>query len=193
MRPEIIIVGAGGHAKVVVDAILETGELEIRGLIDKDQKKKSVREIPVLGDDTLLPELFEQGVRYAFVAVGSIGNTEVREKIYQSLKKIGYELPVIVHPAAYVADNVISGEGTFVSAGAVVNPGTTLGKNVIVNTRSSIDHDCVLGDFVHVAPGAVLGGDVTLGDRTHVGMGAVVIQGANLKAGTFIKAGQVTR
>ncbi|NQT95551.1 MAG: acetyltransferase [Candidatus Omnitrophica bacterium] len=190
MADKIILVGGGGHCKVVIDAIQKSGSFEIYGIADSSlPKDETVLGIKVLGDDTILEELLKDGIKYAFISVGSIGNCGVRKKIYENLKDIGFELPVIIHPNAVKASDVETGEGTFVAAGAVINPGTKIGKNVIINTRSSVDHDCAIGDFVHIAPGAILSGGVKVGDEAHIGTGAKVIQSLEIGKRAFICAG----
>lgn len=190
MKNKIILVGGGGHCKVIIDAIESAGKFKIYGIIDSSLPRgTAVLNIEVLGKDDMLPQLFKKGIGYAFISVGSVGNTETRNKIYKNLKDIGFDLPVIVHPKAIVSKYVEFGEGAFVAAGAVINAGTKIGNNVIVNTLSSVDHDCEIGDFVHIAPGATLSGGVKVGDCVHVGVGARIVQCLNIKENSFIKAG----
>ncbi|MFH1791015.1 MAG: acetyltransferase [Candidatus Omnitrophota bacterium] len=188
----IVIVGGGGHAKVVIDAARKQGGFRIAGVADPSLKKgSSIMGAPALGGDSVLPAVLARGVKYAFVGVGSVGDTGPRKKIYNALKRIGFNIPVIVHPASVIADDVELGDGTFVAAGAVINPGTRTGKNVIINTCASVDHDCALGDFAHIAPNAVLSGGVRIGEDTHVGVGATVIQNIAVGKRCLIKAGAV--
>jgi N,N'-diacetyllegionaminate synthase len=188
-RKKMILAGGGGHGKVVINAVRLGCEYEIIGIVDQIPAGNKIEDIPVLGNDDKLHSIFDQGVRHAFIGVGSVGDYTIRERIFKLLKEIGYELPVIVHPDAVVAESVIMGEGTFVAAGAIINPGVRLGRNVIINTRASVDHDCSIGDFVHIAPGAVLSGQVTIGPGTHVGTGANVIQGISIGRDSMIGAG----
>jgi|SRR3989338_1307293 len=190
MENKIILVGGGGHCKVVMDAIESSGEFNIYGITDPSLPMgTSVLNRKVLGGDDILPELFRKGIKHAFIGVGSIGNCDIRKKIYNNLKDIGFRLPSIIHPKAIVSKHVEIGEGSFIAAGAVINAGTKIGKNAIINTSSSIDHDCEIGDFVHVAPGAILSGGVKVGGNTHIGVGAKVIQYLAIKENSFIKAG----
>lgn len=188
-KQKLIIIGGGGHAKVIIDAILAGGEYDVQGIIDqKLETGTKVLGVSVLGTDEILPELYKKGIKNAFIGVGSIGDCTARRKIYEKLKNIGFDLPVIVHPKAVVARDVEFCEGTFVAASATINPGTKIGKNVIINTSSSIDHDCNIGDFVHIAPGAILCGTVTIGEGTHVGIGANIIQSIDIGKNCFITA-----
>lgn len=193
MKEKILLIGGGGHAKVVIDAIKCSGKYEICGIADAKLKAgNSVLGVKVIGGDDMLDRIFKDGVRNAFVAIGSIGDERsvgVRISIAANLKKIGFNLPAIVHPRAIVAEDVSLGEGTFVAAGAVINPGTKIGRNAIINTNSSVDHDCIIGNFVHIAPGATLSGGVKVGDEAHVGTGANITQGVSIEQETLVRAG----
>ncbi len=196
MKKKIVLIGGGGHCKVVIDAINLTGEFDIYGIVDPALKKTDkVSGVAVLGKDDMLSDIFKEGIKCAFITVGSVGNCEIRKKIYKNLKDIGFNLPVIAHPKSVIASDVISsiGEGTFIAAGAVINPGTKIGKNAIINTRASVDHDCIIGDFVHVAPGATLSGAVKVGDETHIGTGANIIQCITIGKNCVIGAGTTVR
>lgn len=191
---KIVLVGGGGHAKVVIDAIKESKGFSIYGIVDNGLKKgSSVSGIKVVGKDDVLPSIFKRGIRYAFTTVGSIGNCDIRKKIYRHLKRIGFELPVIMHPKAVVSKNVSFGEGAFVAGRVVINPATHIGKNAIINTASSVDHDCVIGDFVHIAPGVTLSGGIEVGDETHIGTGANIIQYIKIGKRCMIGAGTTVR
>ena len=194
MKEKIVVVGGGGHAKVVIDAAKKARKIPICGIVDgKLRKGISVMGVRVLGDDAALRDLFENGVRKAFIGVGSVGNSDVRKNIYRNLKKIGFILPVIKHPSAVVAASVKVGEGAFIAAGTVINPCVKIGKNAIINTRASIDHDCRLGDFVHVAPGVTISGAVSVGEETHIGTGANIINNVKIGKKCIIAAGETVR
>lgn len=191
---KIVLVGGGGHVKVVIDAVKKSKKFSIYGITDPCLRAgESVLNIRVIGKDDILPKLFKRGIKNAFISVGSVGNCDIRKKIYINLRRIGFELPIIMHPSAVVAEDVELGEGTFVAAGAVINPGTKVGRNAIINTSSSIDHDCTIGNFVHVAPGATLSGGVKVGDETHIGTGAKVVQSLKIGKNCLIGAGVTVR
>jgi len=193
-KKRLVLVGGGGHAKVVIDAIREAGFYEICGIVDPALKKGTrVLGVKVLGGDKTLPEIFKNGIRHAFIGVGSIGDFHIREDIYKHIKAIGFKLPVVTHPKSVVAKGVYIGEGTFIAARAVVNTGTWIGRNVIINTSSSVDHDCTIEGFAHIAPGAVLSGGVKVGYGTHIGTGAKVIQNVTIGRECMIGSGEVIR
>jgi acetyltransferase EpsM len=135
-----------------------------------------------------LASLREAIAPYIFIA---IGNCPVRSKLAQAAEAAGLELVTVIHPRAVIAMEATLGRGTFVAAGAVINPGTTLGCNVIVNTCASVDHDCHIGEGVHLAPGSRLAGGVTVGARTWIGLNACVIQGRTIGRDSMIGAGAV--
>jgi len=192
MKEKIVLVGGGGHCKVVIDAIINAGEYEIEGIVDpRLSTEDEILGVPVLGNDDILPELYKKGVKNAFISVGSIGDCTMRKELFGKVKDIGFNFPVIIHPRAVIGRGVDIDEGTFAAASATVNPGTKIGKNVILNTSSSIDHDCEIGDFVHVAPGVTLCGGVKVGSETHIGAGANVVQYKSIGKRCFVKAGTV--
>ena len=190
----IVLIGGGGHCGVVIDVLNKCKELAIYGIVDsKLTKDDSLLGYPVIGGDDILPKLFTAGIRKAFIAVGSVGNCDVRKRIYDNLNKIGFEMPAIVHPQAIVAQDVIIGKGVFIAAGAVIGPRVKIGNNAIINTSSSIDHDCCISDFVHIAPGVTLCGGVKVGQETHIGVGAKVVQYINIGNNCMIKAGVIVK
>lgn len=190
MKKKIVLVGGGGHCKVIIDATRKQKEFSIYGITDsKLRKGTEILGVPVLGKDDMLREVFKKGIKYAFISVGSIGNCSIRKRIDEKLHQIGFKLPVIIHSKAIVAKDVEIAEGTFVAAGAVINPGTKIGRNSIINTSASVDHDCEISDFVHIAPGVTLSGGVKVGSETHIGTGANIIQCVKIGRGCMVKAG----
>lgn len=164
MPEKVIIIGAGGHAKVVADVILSGGD-EVAGFLD-DFVTGSVMGLPVLGK---VEDIDDFAAEYRFII--GIGSNEVRRRIARANSLRWH---TAVHPRAVVADSAVIGEGSVVMAGAVVNPCAVVGRHCIVNTLADVEHDNVLGDFVHISPGAVLCGTVKVGELTHIGAGAVV-------------------
>jgi sugar O-acyltransferase (sialic acid O-acetyltransferase NeuD family) len=174
----LIIIGAGGHSRVLVDLAEKQGRYRVVGLLDDRQGMRgtTILGYPVLGGREILER--DDAPAHAIVAIGAAG---ARAAWQEHLEARGLQLAVLVHPSAQVGRDVRLGAGTVLMAGAIVNSGSRLGRGVIVNTGASIDHDCEIGDFVHVAPGARLAGGVRVGDRAHIGIGACVIQ--NLRVG----------
>ena len=185
-----IVIGGGGHARVVMDALLLLG-FEIQGFTDIIPKQISLhgKKITYLGtDETYLEGPSKKDIQLVN-GIGSVGNPENRRGIFKRFKQAGYSFLTVIHPSAVVARDVTFGEGVQVMAGAIIQTGCKTGNNVIINTRASVDHDCVIGDHVHIAPGAVLSGNVTVDENTHIGTGASIVQGIRIPAETLVKAG----
>lgn len=178
---KLIIIGASGHGRVVVDIAKRNGYEDIV-FLDNDNSISSCSGYPVLGKVDMLSELEGD----LFVA---IGNANVRKSLME--KNSNRIFPILIHPTAVIADDVVIGEGSVVMAGAVINPGALLGKGIIVNTSSSIDHDCALSDYVHVSVGAHLAGTVTVGEKTWIGAGAIVSNNISICSECTIGAGAV--
>jgi len=189
MNLPLIILGAGGHAKVLIDALRGA---EIRGLTDpgSDRAGQQVLGVPWLGADDVLSSHPPDAVQL----VNGLGTVRVaprRRALFELCKAKGYRFATVVHASAVIASDVDLAEGTQVMAGAVVQAGSQIGENTIINTGAVVDHDCRVGRHVHIASGAVLSGYVDVGDRVHIGAGATVIQGIRIGAGCLIGAGAV--
>ncbi len=195
-RPDpvrVIGLGAGGHAKVVLETLAAMGGFEVVGLLDPRRElwQTVVLGVPVLGDDDLLASHYASGVRHAFIGLGSGADMRARAGLFDFARAAGVELVDAVHPAAVVSPSAVTGPGLTAFAAAVVNADARLGTDVIVNTGAIVEHDCRLGDHVHVATGARLASGVELEDGVHVGAGATVIQGLTVGAGSVVGAGAV--
>jgi UDP-perosamine 4-acetyltransferase len=191
MTKPVVILGGGGHARVVIDALRCAGYV-IAGVIDpKDDVEETLPDdITWLGKDLSRARPGEVQVA---IGVGSIdvGAKNPRPMVFNEAKSAGFELLSFRHPSAIVAGDVELGEGAQIMAGAILQPGVRLGVNCIVNTGVRLDHDCWIGDHVHIAPGAVLSGTVAVGDGCHLGTGAVVIQNIRIGAEAMIAAGAI--
>ena len=180
----IVILGAGGHARVVADACSSAGR-SVAGFLGPEGNTAAGLH---LGGDERLEDTAFLG-DHEFVV--GMGDQQRRADLSRRLLERGASLATVVHAAAIVAPNVSLGPGTVVFAGAVVNPGSVLGGWVIVNTNATVDHDARLADGVHVCPGAVLAGDVTCGESSCIGTGASVIRGIEIGARAVVGAGAV--
>lgn len=191
MTRPVIVIGGGGHASVVIDA-LALGNARLLGLVDPALAGREglVHGIALLGGDEALEEQDPAKVILAN-GIGSTRNTRLRTKIFLRLKEAGFVFTPVVHPAAIIAPSAILAEGAQVMAGAVVQPGAVIGADALVNTRASVDHDCRIGAHCHIAPGVTLSGGVTLGEGVHVGSGAVIIQGITIGEGALVAAGAI--
>lgn len=190
MKEKIVIIGMGGHAHSVIDSILSNGKYEIAGYVDKVDHG-SYLGIGYLGNDDKLLDIYSKGITNAIVTIGFIGKSSVRNVIYNELKKIGYNLPVVTDKTAIIANNVNIDEGTFVGKCAIVNANSSIGKMCIINSKAIIEHDSVIGDFSHIAVSACLCGEVKVGSDSFVGANSTIVQCLNIGSGVFIGAGML--
>ena len=174
MDNKVIIIGAGGHAKVVADAVRMSGAT-VLGFLDDNASKQGqpFARATVLGDVASYKQYADEA---AFII--AIGSSEIRKKISEQLE--GVRWYTAIHPSAVIADDVVLGEGTFVGALSVISPDSKIGKHSILNTRSVVEHDCAVGDFTHVAPAATLCGDSSVGDLCWIGAGSTLINGLSV-------------
>ncbi len=184
--PPVVVIGAGGHAKVVVELIRAQGHYEVVGCTDHAPDRGNVVGAPILGSDNILPDLYAQGVRHCFIA---LGDNALRRRVAGRVIELGFELVNAISPRATVSPTVCLGRGVAVMAGAVINADATVGDLAIVNTRAAVDHDCQIGEAAHVAPRATLAGGVCVGPLAFVGAGATIIPGINVGESTVIGAG----
>lgn len=191
MSLPLLIIGAGGHGRVVADLIGASGR-ELLGFLDGDAALHggSVNGFKVLGGDDELARFPPEKVRLAN-GVGAVSSLDPRARIFTLLSAAGYRFEPLVHPRAIVAASASIADGAQIMAGAVVQSGAQIAENVIVNTAAIVDHDCRIGRHAHVAPGAILCGNVDVGEGCYVGAGSTIIQGIKLGAGAFIGAGSV--
>lgn len=190
-KASLVLVGAGGHAKVLADLVAAEGKRALAGAVDPNPAGRAARSsgLNILGDDDALPRLLAKGVTQAAVAVGSIGDTSARARLRRRLLVLGFETPALVHPTAIVSPSATIAPGAQVMAGVIINSGASVGAGAVVNTGAIIEHDCALGEDCFVGPGAALGGDVVVGAGAFVGLGASVRQGAEIGARARVGAG----
>ncbi|MFJ7927798.1 acetyltransferase [Peribacillus sp. NPDC096448] len=183
----LLILGAGGHGKVVSEIALLSKGWDSIAFLDNRKNIKNASGIPVIGefDDY---SLFINKYKYAFVA---IGDNKLRSLWIEILSREGFIIPVLVHPYSSISKTSILGEGTVVMAGAVINADTHIGKGCIINTSSTIDHDCRLSHGVHVSPGVNIGGTVTIGEYTWVCIGSSVINNISIGSNVVLAAGAI--
>lgn len=190
---QVVGLGAGGHAKVVIEILWLIAGYELVGLLDPKEELwgTDVAGVAVLGNDSLLPELYNQGVRWAFIGLGTIADTRPRVQLYERARQQGFQIVRAIHPQAVIAPSVEMGHGPTIMATAVISTDARLGDNVIVNTGGIIEHDCVIGDHVHIATGARLGSTVHVAEGTHIGLGASIRQCIHIGRNAVVGAGAV--
>lgn len=188
-----VILGGGGHAKVLIDALQMSGAAIPRAVLDPDPSRwgQSLWGVPILGGDDLLPELKGRGIGYFTVGLGSVGDSQPRKRLFDLGVSFHLKPLSVIHPSAVFSRRVKMGEGSQIFPGSVVNAGAALGVNVIINSGAVVEHDCVVGDHVHVATGAHLAGAVRIGAGAHIGIGATVKQGIAIGESAVVGAGAV--
>ena len=185
-RPAILVLGAGGHGKAVLDLLMAHGGWRIAGVVDGAPRVAAVLGVPVLGDESAFAGLLAAGVAAAHPA---IGDNAQRIAAAARLLAAGFALPALVHPAAIIGHGATLGEGVAVLARAVIGPEARIARLALVNTGAIVEHDCDIGEAAHIAPGAVLAGGVRIGPGAMVGAGAVIRPGVAVGAGAIIGAG----
>jgi UDP-perosamine 4-acetyltransferase len=190
MNRPVIILGSGGHARVLLDTLL-LQPVEVIGLADPCLSRGGkLLGVNILGGDEAVLGYSPDEVELVN-GLGSIGDTAPRKFLYEKFKEKGYCFARVIHPSAVIAGDLRLGEGVQIMAGVVIQPGSSIGSNAIINTRASVDHDCVVGDHAHLAPGVTLSGGVRVGNEAHLGTGAVVIQGIRIGERSTVGAGAV--
>lgn len=186
MSNKLIIIGAGGHGKVVADIAIKLNKWESIMFLDDDESIKKSVGIEVIGKTNTA---FQNDGEFDFFV--AIGNNNIRERIQEKLLNQRLNLVSLIHPSAVLATDVEIGTGTAVMAGVVINSSTRIGKGCIVNTCSSLDHDNVLNDYSHVSPGVTIAGHVSIGNRTWLGIGSVVSNNVTICSDCIVGAGAV--
>lgn len=185
---KIIIIGGGGHAKVLIDC-LQYNNKEIFGIIDPHlEKGDRINGLNVLGGDEFLDNINPNNT-ILVNAIGSTGKNTLRKKIFQHYKKRNFCFSQIFHPSITIASDVSFSEGTQVMAGVIIQPGVRISENTLINTKVSIDHDCYIGEHCHLAPGVTISGGVKIGNNVHIGTGSSIIEGVNIGNNVVIGAG----
>lgn len=189
MKRQIIVLGAGGHAKSCLDVIESTGKFEVLGLVEKDGEiGQSKFGYKVLGVDSEITK-FRELTDSIFIAIGGISNLKNRAEIYNKLKADGFQIQTIVSPSAVVAQSAKIGEGTIIHHLAYVGADAVIENNAIINTRAVIEHDSIIGSHTHISTGAIVNGNVSVGNRTFIGSGVQIKQGLHIGSDVLINMG----
>lgn len=190
---QLLLIGAGGHCKACIDVIEQIGEWQIAGIIDrKDSGVTEVLGYSVIGSDENLPELRKQ-YDYAFLTIGQIRSAELKVKLFDQLKALGFKQPGLVSPLAYVSKHATIGEGTIIMHYAMVNAAAKVGDNCIINSKALIEHEAVIENHCHTSTGATINGGVVVGEQSFIGSHATTKQTITIPPKSFIKAGSVVK
>lgn len=188
----ILLIGGGGHCKSVLDSIIRGNAFSKVGIIDtEDNIGNELLSTKMIGTDKDLEKFLMEGYPYAFITVGSVGDTSLRRRLFNLVESMGYVIPNIIDPSAIIGKEAILGKGIFVGKNTIINAGSVIGEGVIINSGAIIEHDCTINDFAHIAPGVVLCGDVTIKEDVHIGASSVVKQRVTVEKETIVGVGSV--
>ena len=188
--PKMVVFGAGGHAKVIIDLVrLAMPDVTVVAAVDDGATHESVLGVPVVGGAQLLPALRERGVTLGALGIGAVTRNGIRAGLRQKLLDAGLEVPNLVHPKAVLEPSVRMGHGNQIFAGCVIGSDVELGDNTIINSGAVVSHDCVIADHVHITPGAILAGAVRVGEGSVIGMAASVYLGVEIGRGVTVANG----
>ncbi|OGT32170.1 MAG: sugar acetyltransferase [Gammaproteobacteria bacterium RIFCSPHIGHO2_12_FULL_35_23] len=189
MDKQIIIIGAGGHAKVLVDVVKKLNLL-VLGMVSLTGEENPIFGIKILGTEPTILQYTAKSISL-LNGLGMLPGPKhkIRQQLFEKYKAAGYSFVSVIHPCTIIGLDVQLGEGVQIMAGAVIQPSVVIGNNTIINTKASIDHDCIIGEHCHVAPGATLSGNVIVKNNVHIGTGASIIQGVVIGENSVIAAG----
>ena len=189
----LILIRAGGHASSCIDVIEQEGQYSVTGMIGKASEVGGSRiGYKVLATDDEL-HLFAKQFKFALVTIGQITSPLQRIRLYQMARNLGFQLPTIISPTAYVSPHALRGDGTIVMPGAIVSASATVGCNCIINSRALIEHDAVVADHCHISTGAIVNGSAQVGMGSFLGSGAILRDGRKIGMHCVIGMGQQVR
>ena len=189
IKPNLVLIGGGGHCVSVIDVIENDNKFNILGILDSNIKENNVLGYKILGGDNLIPELVNENTCF-LITVGQVKNYTIRKKIAKSLKENNARLATIISSLAYVSKHAHIEEGTVIMNHAVVNAKSRIGKNCIINTKSNIEHSVKIGDFCHISTCVVVNGDSLVGKGSFIGSNATISNGISIKENSIISAGK---
>lgn len=190
-KPNIILIGGGGHCLSVIDVVEQEDKYNIKGILD-DTKKGNVLGYPILGNRDLVRELSTEGM-FFLITIGQIKSSSTREDIALLLDSCKANLATVISPLAYVSKHATIGEGSVIMHNAIINAKAKVGKHCIINTKANIEHNVQIGDFCHISTCATVNGDTIVGKRTFIGSNATIsnnitiVEKSIISAGNFIK------
>ncbi|MES2770820.1 MAG: acetyltransferase [Pseudomonadota bacterium] len=192
-QPNLILLGAGGHARACIDVIEQQGLYRLAGLIAPPSEVGTLHcGHRVIASDNELAAL-SQRYPYAFIGIGQLRSPTIRIRMFHQLLDLGFQLPTLIAPDAYVSPHASIGSGSIIMHGAIINAGAKVGRNCIINSRALVEHDAQIDDHCHLSTGAILNGGVRLGEGSFVGSASVVKEGVTLPPGSLLGMGSMIK
>ena len=188
-KPNLVLIGGGGHCVSVIDVIENGNKFNIIGILDSSNKENNLLGYKILGGDNLIPELVNENT-YFLITVGQIKSYSIRRNIAKILSENNAKLATVISPLAYVSKHAQIEEGAVIMNHAVVNAKSKIGKNCIINTMSNIEHGVSIGDFCHISTCAVVNGKSVIGYGTFIGSNATISNNILIKENSIISAGK---
>ena len=189
-KEQIVLIGAGGYCSGIIDSIETSNQYDIYGITDP-VVTGTFCGYPILGNDSVLKDVFDSGIRKAHITVGSVASPSLRKKLIKMAEEIGFELVTIIDKTAVLASRIKLGKMAFIAKRAIINSLATIGDYCIINTAAVIEHGCKIDNWVHIAPGAVLAADISVGHSSHIGLNASIKQGVTIGSNVIVGAGSV--
>ncbi len=193
MTPRCVILGGGGHAKVVIEALRAEGRLDPSAIVDADPARKGgqIYGVPIVGDDSELTAIRASGVAFAVAGIGGVRDNEPRRRLMEAAVRVGFTAAGVRHPGALVSPSAKISPSAQIFVGAVIGPDAVIAEGVVVNSRAVVEHDCQIGEYAHIASGAVLAGNVRVAPLAHIGAGSTVRQRITIGRAAVVGAGAV--
>ena len=188
---KILLIGGGGHCKSVIDVIEQGDEFQIIGIVDKPKLLGTkVLGYPIIGNDSDLANLAKR-YQYALITVGQTKSPSLRIKLFDLAVEVGFVLPSVISPNAYVSRHTTIGDGVVIMHDALINAGSMIGDNCIINSKALIEHDCLISKHCHISTNATINGGVTVESGCFVGSSATTKESITISENSFIKAGSL--
>lgn len=190
-KPEIILIGGGGHCKSCIDVIEAENKFDIKGIIDlPSEMGKAILSYSVIGNDDDIPELAQKGYNF-LITVGHMGEITLRYKLFNVIKSYGGQLPIIISPTARISKYASIKEGTIIMHNCIINSNADIGKNCIINNKALIEHDTIIGNDCHISTDSNINGNCIVGDDSFIGSGSTLKNGTEIIGGSFIGVGSI--
>ena len=190
---DIVLIGGGGHCKAVIDVVEQEGLFNIIGIIDKPEMLgTNLLEYQIIGDDSELINVVKS-CHNALITIGQIKNPSPRIKLFNKLLELGFKLPTIISPRAYISKHSSIGIGSIIMHDAIINADVVIGKNCIINTKSLVEHGSNIGNHCHISTNAVINGEVIVGEGSFIDSGSVTKECIRIDNNFFAKAGSVVK